>query len=90
MVGRISAGVLADVFSWRVALGVVGGVGLLGALWFMLALPASSNSSARASSTDRTREAFFEPLLRPLKDPGLVCVFVVGFLLMSSFMTLFN
>ncbi len=90
MVGRISAGVLADVFSWRVALGVMGGVGLLGALWFLLALPASSDSHSRDTSTGRPREAFFEPLLRPLKDPGLVFVFVVGFLLMGSFMTLFN
>lgn len=90
MAGRISAGVLADAFSWRVALGVVGAVGLLGALWFWFALPAPSNSSPRASAEEGVREHFFKPLFRPLKDPGLVCVFVVGFLLMGSFMTLFN
>jgi YNFM family putative membrane transporter len=90
MVGRISAGILADVFSWRVALGAVGAVGLLGALWFWSALPPPSNSSPRASGQEGARTEFFKSLLRPLKDPGLVCVFVVGFLLMGSFMTLFN
>ncbi len=90
MAGRISAGVLADAFSWRVAVGAVGVVAVLGALLFWLVLPAPSYSSPRASAKQGSREGLFRPLLRPLRDPGLVCVFAIGFLLLGSFMTLFN
>ncbi|MBA2535472.1 MAG: MFS transporter [Rubrobacter sp.] len=88
MAGRISAGVLADAFSWRVALTCVGIVGLLGALWFWAGLPAPSNSPL--DPRGGAGEGLFGAFAGPLRDPGLVCVFGVGFLLMGSFMTLFN
>lgn len=90
MAGRISAGVLADAFSWRVALGCVAAVGLLGALWFWAGLPAPSNTSSPTPGEGSARKRLLAPLARPFRDPGLVCVFVVAFLLMGSFMTLYN
>ena len=90
MAGRISSGVLADAFSWRVAVGAVGVVAILGAVLFWIALPPPSNSSPRATAKQGSGEGPFKPLLRPLRDPGLVCVFALGFLLLGSFMILFN
>ena len=90
MAGRISSGVLADAFSWRVAVGTVGVVAILGAVLFWIALPPPSNSSPRATAKQGSGEGPFKPLLRPLRDPGLVCVFALGFLLLGSFMILFN
>lgn len=86
MIGRISTGVLADAYSSQVALAAVGAVGLLGAAWFSIGLPASENFRPRPFAIGKLPRA----LLRHVKDPGLLCVFGVGFLLMGSFVALYN
>lgn len=86
MIGRISTGVLADAYSSQVALAAVGAVGLLGAAWFSIGLPASENFRPRPFAIGKLPRA----LLRHVKDPGLLCIFGVGFLLMGSFVALYN
>lgn len=86
MSGRLLCGVMTDFFGWRLALTVIGCCALAAALMFWKILPASRH---------------FRPLsLRPKsllinfrlhwRDAGLPLLFAEGFLLMGSFVTLFN
>lgn len=86
MSGRLLTGVLTDIFSWRITLGIIGLIALVAALVFWRILPPSRH---------------FRPLsLRPRTlllnfrlhwhDRGLPLLFAEGFLLMGSFVTLFN
>lgn len=86
MSGRLLSGVLTDLFSWRIAVAVIGCFSLASALMFWKILPASRH---------------FRPIrLRPRnllinfrlhwRDPGLPWLFAEGFLLMGAFVTLFN
>jgi MFS transporter, YNFM family, putative membrane transport protein len=86
MVGRIGAGVLADAYSWRVALGAIGALGLLCSLWFLIGLPASAGFTPQPIAKRR----LLEGLIRHAKDPGLLCIFGLGFLLMGGFVALYN
>jgi YNFM family putative membrane transporter len=86
MVGRIGAGVLADAYSWRVALGAIGALGLLCSLWFLIGLPASAGFTPQPLAKRRLLGA----LVRHAKDPGLLCIFGLGFLLMGGFVALYN
>ena len=86
MSGRLLSGVLTDLFTWRIAVAVIGCFSLASALMFWKILPASRH---------------FRPIpLRPRnlminfrlhwRDPGLPWLFAEGFLLMGAFVTLFN
>ncbi len=86
MAGRISTGVLTDAYSSQVALASIGAVGLLGAAWFAIGLPASENFRPRPFAIGKLPRA----LLRHARAPGLLCVFGMGFLLMGSFVALYN
>ena len=86
MVGRIATGVLSDVYSWRVALGTIGVLGLFCSLWFWIGLPASANFTPQPLANKR----LVGPVIRHVKDPGLLCIFCIGFLLMGGFVALYN
>ncbi len=88
LAGRVLTGVLIDLtHSARVALATVGVLGLLAALVFTLALPSSKYFVAeRGLSLRGLGKAF----ARHLGDPGLVLLFATGFLLMGSFVTVYN
>ena len=86
MSGRISTGVLADAYSPQVALAAIGAMGLLGAAWFSFGLPASKEFRSRPFAAGKLPRSF----LRHARDPGLLCIFGVGFLLMGSFVALYN
>jgi MFS transporter, YNFM family, putative membrane transport protein len=86
MSGRISTGVLADAYSPQVALAAIGAMGLLGAAWFSFGLPASKEFRSRPFAAGKLPRSF----LRHTRDPGLLCIFGVGFLLMGSFVALYN
>ena len=86
MVGRIGASVMADLFGWRVALATIGGCSLVGALVFWRAAPASRGFVSRKHDWSS-----FAASMRILKnDAALPWLYSEGFLLMGSFVTIYN
>lgn len=86
MSGRLVTGVLSDFFSWRIALAVIGLFALAAAAMFWRILPASKHFRP-TSLRPRTLAINFKLHWR---DPGLPLLFAEGFLIMGSFVTLFN
>ena len=86
MTGRFVTGWLTDVASWRVALGVIGVFGIFAALIFWRTLPPSRHFAARPLALDQLKESFLDHL----RDAGLPWLFIEGFLLMGSFVTIYN
>jgi YNFM family putative membrane transporter len=86
MAGRVIAGLISDVASWRAALAAVGAIGLLSALAFTRLLPRSRNFTPRPLRLQSLLNGF----ARNLRDPALRRLFVLGFALMGSFVTAYN
>ncbi len=86
MGGRIISGVLTDYFSWRVAIVVIGIVSLLASLLFWFMLPKSTHFHARKLEIGKLSSS----LISQFKEPGLFYLFGIGFLLMGSFVSLYN
>ncbi len=86
MLGRIATGLLADFYSWRIALACIGIIGLACAFWFSKELPSSTHFVARPLSLKQHGKS----LLAQLKDPGLLCIYGIGFLLMAGFVPLYS
>lgn len=86
MAGRLVSGVLADWIGWREALGVLGAAIAVAAIVVVLLLPKPQNSArSRLGLRD------LERLIRvQFDDPGLPWLFASAFLLMGSFVTLYN
>lgn len=80
--GRLVAGAVADVAGWRVGLAVVGGLSLLCTVAFRLLLP-----PAVTPDPPRLRELALGVHLR---DPGLRALFGISFLIMGTFVTVYN
>ncbi|WP_305072993.1 MFS transporter [Propionivibrio sp.] len=87
MMGRVGMGVLTEFTSWRVALGILGGMCLAAAIGFLILLPRSRNFVARPG---------FDPVFHlrtwggHLRNAGLLRLYGCGFLLTSIFVTLMN
>jgi YNFM family putative membrane transporter len=81
LAGRLLPGLVTDLAGWRWALGATAFVSLLLTVVFWALLP---------------RSRFFSPstrgggLLRHLADPGMRRLYVVGLVLMSTFVTVYN
>jgi YNFM family putative membrane transporter len=87
MAGRIVTGVVADAFSWRVALATIGVLGLLASVAFVLLLPPSRRFvPTRGRGLAEPRRA----LAVLLRQPGLPQLFALGFLFMGGFVTIYN
>jgi YNFM family putative membrane transporter len=86
MSGRVITGVLIDYVSWHVALMVVGGLALIAAAVFWRILPPSRNFRPRSLQPRSLLEGF----VMQFRDAGLPWLFLEAFLLMGSFVTLFN
>jgi MFS transporter, YNFM family, putative membrane transport protein len=87
MLGRISAGVVTEYFSWRVASGSIGALGIMASLGFFVLLPPSRNFFPRPRGTiAHHRDAW----LRHLRTPGLPLLFLMGFLALGINVTTFN
>ena len=65
---------------------VLGGISLLVSLLFVWMLPSSKHFSARPLQL----KALTKTLLQHLRDPSMLCLYGMGFLLMGSFVTLYN
>ena len=86
MTGRIFTAFMTEWISWRAALGAIGVVCLVLALFFARSLPPSSNFTRRPFQV----RYLFSSLLKQLRDPGLLCLYAISFLVMGSFVTLYN
>ncbi|MBP2847765.1 MFS transporter, partial [Dickeya oryzae] len=86
MSGRLLTGVITDFFGWRVSITCIGVVALLASLTFWRILPDSRHF--RAGSL-RPKTLWINTRLH-WRDAGLPLLFAEGFLLMGSFVTLFN
>lgn len=86
MSGRLLAAFLSDVGSWRWALGAIGGISLILSVLFWLLLPPSRQFRPHEPSP---RELVATGVGH-LKDSGLLRLYVMGFLLMGSQVSLFN
>nr|WP_176469753.1 MFS transporter [Pseudomonas sp. Irchel 3A5] len=86
MSGRVITGVLIDYVSWHVALMVVGVMALIAAAVFWKILPESRNFRARSLQPRSLIDGF----VMQFRDAGLPLLFLEAFLLMGSFVTLFN
>lgn len=86
MAGRILTSVLADHLPWRGAIAIIGILALLLSVLFWVMLPPSRHFQRRAF---RIRP-LSASLISHLREPGLLCLFALAFLLMGGFVTLYN
>jgi MFS transporter, YNFM family, putative membrane transport protein len=86
MAGRIAASVITDVFGWRLAIAVIGGFSLLGAMVFWRAAPASRAFVARKHDWS----SFYASMKTLMSDAALPWLYSEGFLLMGSLVTVYN
>jgi len=87
MAGRVVTGTLAEFFSWRIALGTLGMLGLAAAIGFFLLLPASRNFTPRKGFDARFH---VKAWVGHISNPALPLLFAVGFLAMGTFVTVYN
>ncbi|MDC8757388.1 MFS transporter [Janthinobacterium fluminis] len=86
MAGRVLVAVLSDIWSWRAALALMGVLGLCAAVEFWRSLPRSKNFVASADGW----RALPAGLRRHLGDAGLPSLFLLAFLLMGCFVSMYN
>lgn len=86
MLGRLLAGLLADLGGWPLALGGIAGLGVLALLLFLWLLPPSRNFHAQPLSLLGLLGNF----AGHLGHPPLRELFLQAFLLMGGFVALFN
>jgi YNFM family putative membrane transporter len=86
MAGRVITGLITDIASWRTAIGVLGAMGIVAAAIFWQTLPPSRHFVPRPLAPRELQRAFVEHL----KDAGLPWLFFEAFLLMGSFVTVYN
>jgi YNFM family putative membrane transporter len=87
MAGRVMTGLVADYFDWRVAMVVVGVLGIAAATLFVMSLPASRHfKPQRGGGWEAARTGIATHLV----DVNLLSLFALGFLLMGGFVTMYN
>lgn len=86
MAGRIITGTVTDVFSWRIAMGSIGVISLVLSIWFWRHLPNSKHFTPKPLNLRN----LFTSLYHHLRDPALLCIYLIGFILMGCFVTLYN
>ena len=87
MMGRVGMGLLVEYGSWRMAMALLGVLGLLAAAGFAALLPASVRFRARRGSSLRQHATQWA---RHLRHGDMARLFGIGFILTSVFVTLFN
>ncbi len=87
MAGRFFTGVIAELASWRTALGVLGLLDLVLAIFFILLLPPSRNFERQLKfDADYHLRAWTDHL----RDRNLLSLFVIGGFVMGAFVTIYN
>jgi YNFM family putative membrane transporter len=87
MAGRVMTGLVADHADWRVAMMIVGALGIAAAVLFVLSLPPSRHFSPQRGGGWRAARA---GIAAHLADVNLLSLFTLGFLLMGGFVTIYN
>ena len=87
MTGRVAMGIMTQLWSWRVALGVVSVVDLVAAAAFVILLPPSRHFARRAGLSIVTHLSAWRG---HLVTPALAMLFLVAFLAMGAFVTVYN
>ncbi|BCB04166.1 MFS transporter [Bacillus sp. KH172YL63] len=86
MSGRIISGILTDHYNWHIALIGVGVISLLSSFIFVSLLPPSAHFSRRLFKW----RSLFSSFIGQFHVKGLPFLFLVGFLLMGGFVSLYN
>lgn len=86
MSGRILTGILTDFFNWRIAIASIGMLTLILSLVFMYTLPASQSYKTKKLSWS----AIWGAYKMHLTNRKLTPLFILGFLLMGSFVSIYN
>jgi MFS transporter, YNFM family, putative membrane transport protein len=86
MIGRIGSSVIADWLGWRIAVGSVGSLCLIGAFVFRWAAPVSRSFVPRRHDL----ASFLASIHILRRDAGLPWLYCEGFLLMGAFITIYN
>lgn len=86
MAGRLLSGAISDVWGWRAAVAVIGLLGLVSWAIVWRGLPPSRHFIRREPHLPSLIRAFG----LQLRDPALRLLFAEGFLLMGSFVTIYN
>lgn len=86
MGGRIIIGAVTDFFNWRVALGSIGVLSAAASILFWINLPDSKHFEPRSFEIKK----LLKSMLSHMKDPSLLCIYGIGFLIMGSFVSLYN
>ncbi|MEY8755123.1 MFS transporter [Peribacillus frigoritolerans] len=86
LAGRLIVGVLTDHFSWNIAIGSLGALSLIISLAFWWMLPPSQHAVRVRVSLSRIKTS----LIINLRNNRLVLLFGMAFLLMGSFVTVYN
>lgn len=87
LLGRLTAGLLAEPYGYRVALGVVSIIALIVGVGMLAILPRPQGKSSgkhKARGIDRAQ------LNRAMTTPSVVSLYILGFLLMSAFVGVSN
>jgi YNFM family putative membrane transporter len=86
MFGRITIGIFTDIFNWRIALCGVGVLSLIASILFVIELPPSKHFQPRTLDIGK----LFKSMVSHLKNPSLLCLYAIGFLLLGSLVSLYN
>ena len=86
MLARVLVSMISDFYSWRVALAAVGAAGLYAAWEFCRSLPAQVNFNAARPGW----RSLVQGARGHLRDEGMPWLFLLGFLLMGVFVSLYN
>lgn len=84
--GRMASSILSDHLGWRMSVAIIGAIGLGFAVYFRAMLPASRNFVPRTKGWGNLAE---EAKII-LTNPRLLRLFLVGFAIMSGFVTTYN
>ncbi len=84
--GRLIIGILTDFYSWNIAIGSLGILSLIISIAFWFMLPAPKHTVHNAISLLQ----FKQTLLNNVQNRNLLSLFFIAFLLMGSFVTVYN
>jgi YNFM family putative membrane transporter len=87
MVGRVGMSIIAEYFSWRVAMMMIGIIDIAAAIAFVLLLPPSKNFLRSATFNSRQH---LKSWGLHLSHSRLPIVFAIGCLVMGIFVTIYN